>query len=118
MKKIISVCLLLSIAFQARAGGYITPLGSGVEIDKVQVLGSSGLVIWLKEDMPQNPDNCSENRRMQIKGDVAQYDAMVAVVLAVHAQNKKVGFWSSGCGETYFWGPGNTFPIIRDLWIN
>ena len=75
---IVILCLFSAISY---AAGYITPLGTGVKIDKVQILGSSGMVIWLKEDMPNNPDNCSQKKRLQIKSDISQYDAMVGSCL-------------------------------------
>lgn len=99
------------------SSGYITPLGTGVKINKVQILGSGGMVIWLKQNIPNNPDNCSEESKVYVRPDLTQYNAMVSVVLAAHAQEKEVGFWTSGCGTNYFYGPP-TFPVIRDLWIN
>ncbi len=99
------------------SSGYITPLGTGIEINKVQILGSGGMVVWLKQNIPNNPDGCTEKTRVYVRPDLAQYNAMVSVVLAAHAQGKEVGFWTSGCGTNYFYGPP-TFAVIRDLWIN
>ena len=118
MKKLALIICTIFISLQSFASGYLTPLGTGIEISKVQILGSGGMVIWLKNDIPQNPDGCNEKYRLYVSQDLAQFDAMVSVVLSAHAQGKKVGFWSSGCGTNYFWGGGITFPVIRDLWIN
>lgn len=120
MKKTASM-LILCVFFLSnlsQASGYMTSLGTGVEINKVQILGSGGMVVWLKNEVPKNPDGCNEKLRLYVKPDLANFDAMVSAVLAAHAQNKTVGFWSSGCGTNYFWGGDVTFPIIRDLWVN
>lgn len=99
--------------------GYLTPLGSGIEIDKYQFLGESsgGIVIWLKKPISSNPDSCRETEKVYIKNSLPQYKDMVAAIMAAHAQGKKVGFWSTGCGTNYFWGGSITFPLVRDMWV-
>ncbi len=114
LNKLILISSLVS--FNAFSSGYLHALGTGGEIDKYQILGQAGLVVWMKDNHPSNPDNCSEKKRVYIKSSMPQYQDMVGLIMAAHAQGKKVGFWSSGCATNYFWGGSATFPEVRDLW--
>ncbi|MBW8185580.1 hypothetical protein [Shewanella nanhaiensis] len=111
--------LLLSsfVSFNVFSSGYIHSLGSGGEIEKYQILGNAGLVVWMKDNHPSNPDNCSAKNKVYIKSTMPQYKDMLGLIMSAHAQGKKVGFWSSGCSTNYFWGGSVSFPEIRDVWI-
>ena len=117
-KTLLAVFIFFVYATSAHAKGYLNPLGTGIGIDKYQFLGSNGgMIVWLSEPVPQNPGNCNVTTKVHIKSSLTHFKEMAATVMAAHAQGKKVGYWSSGCGTNYFWGPNHTFPVIRDLWI-
>ena len=117
-KTLLIFILSFFLSTGAFASGYLTPLGTGVEIAKYQILGNGGMVVWLSEPIPQNPDSCNQTSKLFIKGDLPQFNAMISSIMAAHAQGKKVGFWSNGCSTNYFWGGSITFPAVRDLWVN
>ena len=113
-KRLILIGFILP--FKVFSSGYIHSLDAGGAIDKYQILGNGGLVVWMKEQHPKNPDNCTMKSHVYIKSSLPQYKDILALVMSAHAQGNKIGFWSSGCTTTYFWGPAHTLPEIRDAW--
>ncbi|AOT06710.1 hypothetical protein [Pseudoalteromonas luteoviolacea] len=87
-------------------------------MSKVHIFGEGGTVVLLAEEVPINPGHYRKKTMVYIHPDLKQYNQMVSAVLAAHAQDKTVGFWSSGCSTNYFWGSSESMPRIRDLWVN
>ena len=115
--KLLALCFTLWSG-SCIAGGYLTPLGTGVGISKYMVLDNGTVMIWLAEAIPQNPDSCTQTTKVVIEASSTLFELKASSIIAAHAQGRTVGFWSSGCAGNSFWGGGHTFPVVRDLWVN
>jgi len=116
MKKILIgffIALTMSSSAQAK---YVTSLaGPGVEITRVFIHQSGAISLYISGET-LNLDNCSSTFRVYIPQDLPSKDAMLSVALAAKATGQKVGFHSSRCGTTAFWGGTVDVPIIDNMW--
>ena len=116
MKKL----LVLLIALYSPLGfsaGYLTPLGQGLEIQKIHAHNGGGLTIWIDSKDNLNPDNCNDPQKVHIRSTNPGLQNMMALVMTAYATGKKIGLWSPKCETIPFWGGTQTRAIINDLWI-
>ncbi len=112
MKKCFILGLLL-LSQSVFASGYLTPLGSGVTIQKFLMHGNGGMTLWVSG--VTNPDNCGDTGLVHLKGDLPGHRNMVSAAMTAYAAGKKIGLWSAGCEFIPFWGGSTTRPIISTL---
>lgn len=117
MKTLVTALLILCCA-SALAAGYLTPLGSGVTIQKILAHENGGFTIWVDSASVSNPDGCGDTSKLHVRASTPGHDTMLSVALAAYISGRKVGMWSrTGCDIIPFWGGLHTRPIVSDLWI-
>jgi hypothetical protein len=124
MKKQVPFLIVLGLfllTHESMAGGYLTPLRTGVDVTDYMVNNNTGsgtlggITIWVSGI--SNPDGCTGTDKVHIKNNAPDYKEMVAAVLSAVAMGKKIGFHATGCELLPFWGGATTYPIVSDLWV-
>jgi len=115
MRQILLIALLV-LPVSAFSSGYLTPLGTGIAIDKVHANADGSITLWINSSSISNPDNCGRTDKVHIKA-IGGYETLVSVVLTAFAMEKKLGLWSNGCEIIPFWGGTLTFPVANYVWV-
>lgn len=115
MKRAIALFLILVSFAGGSYAGYLTPLGTGVAIEKYHVHGGGGITLWVSGI--NNPDGCGDTHLVHVPPTLAGYKTMVAAAMEAHALNKKIGLHASSCATIPFWGGSVTYPIVTDVWV-
>ena len=109
--------LILLLPAASFASGYLTPLGSGVEVSHIHVHSGGGFTMWVNSNDIQNPDVCARTDKVHVKPTLAGYDGLLSLALAAYTSGHKIGMWSTGCEIIPFWGGTKKFPAANNLWI-
>ena len=112
----LTLLLILLFPVSALPAGYLTPLGTGIEIYKIHGHPDGAITLWIVSSSISNPDNCGRTDLVHIKA-AGGHETQVSMVLTAYASGKKIGLWSTGCEYIPFWGGPNTVPVVNNIWI-
>ena len=114
-KRLLILLLLPATAFSS---GYLTPLGTGVDVSRIHAHENGGFTMWVDPSSIANPDSCARTDKVHVKPTTPGYDTLLSVALSAYVSGNKIGMWSHhGCAIIPFWGGPNSFPIVSDLWM-
>jgi len=114
--KLLILFLIMFFPVSSFSSGYLTPLGTGIEVQKIHAHSNGSITLWVLSSSIANPDNCGRTDKVHIKA-VGEYKTLVSMVLTAYASGKKIGLWSNGCEIIPFWGGSLTFPVVNNIWI-
>ena len=101
------VMLLFPVA--GYSSGYLTPLGTGVEIHKIHAHPTGAITLWVNGAGIANPDNCGSTNLVHIEA-TGGYETLVSMALTAYVSGKKIGLWSTQCSTIPFLGGADNLP--------
>lgn len=114
--KRLAFLLTLFFPISGLSAGYLTPLGTGIDIHKVHAHPDGAITLWIEQSSISNPDGCGRTGLVHIKA-AGGYETLVSMVLTAYTSGKKIGLWSTGCEFIPFWGGPHTYPVVNNIWI-